>query len=195
MREDFWEFDPTHKIWLATNHKPEVKGTDHGIWRRLRLIPFDGPFWDPRQGRDGAGELQADKTLAGQAGARRPPASSRGWSAAAWTGKPAGCGAGGGARRHDGVPRRAGPGRDVRPRSMPWWGRATASRPPSSTWLSRGGMNSAGSATARCRRRSLARRSRSRATGGRPATAPGISAWRRSRRPWRRRYLRPRPPP
>ncbi len=41
MRQDFWEFDPTHKVWLATNHKPEVRGTDHAIWRRIRLIPFD----------------------------------------------------------------------------------------------------------------------------------------------------------
>ena len=40
MREDFWTFAPTHKIALVTNHKPTVRGTDHAIWRRLRLIPF-----------------------------------------------------------------------------------------------------------------------------------------------------------
>lgn len=44
MREDFWEFPPTHKLFLATNHKPQVKGTDHGIWRRLLLIPFTATF-------------------------------------------------------------------------------------------------------------------------------------------------------
>jgi putative DNA primase/helicase len=41
MREDFWEFDPTHTVFLGTNHRPEVRGTDHAIWRRLKLIPFD----------------------------------------------------------------------------------------------------------------------------------------------------------
>ena len=40
MREDFWEFSPTHKIWLGTNHRPTIRGTDHAIWRRLREIPF-----------------------------------------------------------------------------------------------------------------------------------------------------------
>lgn len=40
MRQDFFEFEPTHKLWLATNHKPVIRGTDHAIWRRLKLIPF-----------------------------------------------------------------------------------------------------------------------------------------------------------
>ncbi|HUT91967.1 MAG TPA: phage/plasmid primase, P4 family, partial [Thermoguttaceae bacterium] len=41
MREDFWQFWPTHKVILATNHRPAVKGTDYAIWRRLRLVPFN----------------------------------------------------------------------------------------------------------------------------------------------------------
>lgn len=40
MRQDFFEFEPTHTIWLSTNHKPVIKGTDHAIWRRIRLVPF-----------------------------------------------------------------------------------------------------------------------------------------------------------
>lgn len=40
MREDFWSFDCTHTFWLSTNHKPQISGTDEGIWRRVKLIPF-----------------------------------------------------------------------------------------------------------------------------------------------------------
>ena len=40
MREDFWEFTATFKIVLCSNHRPRIRGTDHAIWRRLRLIPF-----------------------------------------------------------------------------------------------------------------------------------------------------------
>jgi putative DNA primase/helicase len=37
---EYFNFTPTFKIWMATNHKPIIKGTDHGIWRRIKLIPF-----------------------------------------------------------------------------------------------------------------------------------------------------------
>jgi putative DNA primase/helicase len=40
MRENFWDFDPSHSIVMHTNHKPIVRGTDEGIWRRLRFVPF-----------------------------------------------------------------------------------------------------------------------------------------------------------
>jgi P4 family phage/plasmid primase-like protien len=40
MHQDFWTFNPTHKLWLCTNHKPVIKGTDHAIWRRPKLVPF-----------------------------------------------------------------------------------------------------------------------------------------------------------
>lgn len=40
MRQDNFEFSPTHKLALMTNAKPIIKGTDNGIWRRVRLVPF-----------------------------------------------------------------------------------------------------------------------------------------------------------
>lgn len=50
MRQDFFEFQPTHKLWLATNHKPVIRGTDIAIWRRIRLIPFNVTI--PEEKRD-----------------------------------------------------------------------------------------------------------------------------------------------
>lgn len=40
LRKEFFEFKPECKIWIATNHKPKIKNTDHAIWRRIKLIPF-----------------------------------------------------------------------------------------------------------------------------------------------------------
>jgi len=39
-----FEFVPEFHIWLATNHRPVIRGTDHAIWRRIRLIPFHQQF-------------------------------------------------------------------------------------------------------------------------------------------------------
>jgi putative DNA primase/helicase len=36
----YFDFFPTHKAFLTTNHKPIIRGTDEGIWRRVHLIPF-----------------------------------------------------------------------------------------------------------------------------------------------------------
>jgi putative DNA primase/helicase len=36
----FFDFAPTHKTFVTTNHKPIIRGTDEGIWRRVHLIPF-----------------------------------------------------------------------------------------------------------------------------------------------------------
>jgi putative DNA primase/helicase len=46
MRQDFFSFVPTHKIFLASNPKPNIRGADHAIWRRILLLPFDVRFSD-----------------------------------------------------------------------------------------------------------------------------------------------------
>ena len=62
MREDFWEFDPTHKLVLCTNHRPIIAGTDHGIWRRLLLVPFLQRFDGDRQDKQLPEKLKAERT-------------------------------------------------------------------------------------------------------------------------------------
>lgn len=38
MRQDFFEFPMTHKLWLTTNHLPRIADQDNGIWRRVYPI-------------------------------------------------------------------------------------------------------------------------------------------------------------
>lgn len=44
LHKEFFEFIPTFKPWLRTNHKPIITGDDDGIWRRLVLIAFTQQF-------------------------------------------------------------------------------------------------------------------------------------------------------
>lgn len=52
MKQDFWEFAPTHKLVLCTNHRPEIRGTDHAIWRRMLLVPFLRKFTEDEKDPD-----------------------------------------------------------------------------------------------------------------------------------------------
>jgi putative DNA primase/helicase len=40
MWAEWFDFKPTHALHLSTNHKPEIRGTDPAIWRRIRLVPW-----------------------------------------------------------------------------------------------------------------------------------------------------------
>lgn len=59
MRAEFFDFTPTHKLWIYGNHKPEIRGTDTAIWDRVKLIPFDVEI--PKSERD---PLMLDKLTA-----------------------------------------------------------------------------------------------------------------------------------
>jgi putative DNA primase/helicase len=60
LRAEFFEFTPTFKIWLATNHKPAIRGTDYAIWRRIRLIPFGVTIPDIDQDKELGVKLLAE---------------------------------------------------------------------------------------------------------------------------------------
>ncbi|MEM1149232.1 MAG: phage/plasmid primase, P4 family [Pseudomonadota bacterium] len=50
MREEFIEVWPLFKLVLSGNHKPEIRGGDHGIWRRTLIVPFEERI--PQDDRD-----------------------------------------------------------------------------------------------------------------------------------------------
>ncbi|MEV7683926.1 phage/plasmid primase, P4 family [Streptomyces sp. NPDC088341] len=67
MRQDFFSFKPTHKLWLLGNHRPEVGTGGYAFWRRIKLIPFERIVADNRKvdnladilvGEEGPGILQ-----------------------------------------------------------------------------------------------------------------------------------------
>lgn len=41
LHKDFFEFNATHKLMFAVNHRPDIRGGDDGIWRRIKLVPFE----------------------------------------------------------------------------------------------------------------------------------------------------------
>lgn len=50
LRQEYFEFTPEFKVFFTTNHKPVIKGVDEGIWRRVKLVPFNLQL--PKEKRD-----------------------------------------------------------------------------------------------------------------------------------------------
>lgn len=60
MRAEWFQFVPTFKIFIATNHRPVIRGTDHAMWRRVRLIPFTVTIPDAQQDKQLEAKLLAE---------------------------------------------------------------------------------------------------------------------------------------
>jgi putative DNA primase/helicase len=59
LHAEWFDFRPEFKIWLASNHKPCIRGTDPAIWARIHLVPFAVSF----EGRE---DRTLDATLLGE---------------------------------------------------------------------------------------------------------------------------------
>lgn len=70
--ENPFTFTPAFQIFFSTNHRPEIRGTDRGIWRRIQLTAFEQTFWDADKGETGEPHLRANKTLADELRAELP---------------------------------------------------------------------------------------------------------------------------
>ena len=55
-----FRFKPVCKLWICGNHKPTIRGTDGGIWRRVRLIPFLQTFEGTADDRNLSAKLAAE---------------------------------------------------------------------------------------------------------------------------------------
>ncbi len=62
LHHEFFRFKPEFKIWIATNHKPVISGTDHGIWRRIRLVPYSVTISEAQRDKRLKQKLEAEKS-------------------------------------------------------------------------------------------------------------------------------------
>lgn len=62
-RGDFFEFQPTHKLTLSTNNKPNIRGGEHAIWARLHFVEMPVIFGDEAQIADGVAHKLANEKL------------------------------------------------------------------------------------------------------------------------------------
>jgi len=65
MREDFWMLDPTWHVHASFNDPPSISGTDDGIRRRLRIIPWRAKFEGARKDERLKARLESDEFRSG----------------------------------------------------------------------------------------------------------------------------------
>jgi len=60
LNQEFFEMVPVFKLWFAMNHEPRIRGTDEGMWRRIRKIPFLVNFDGDRDDKELPAKLEAE---------------------------------------------------------------------------------------------------------------------------------------
>ena len=60
LYSEHFEFKGHFKLFLATNHRPHIRGVDKAIWRRIRLIPFEVTIPDDEQDKALPEKLNAE---------------------------------------------------------------------------------------------------------------------------------------
>lgn len=63
--EEEFDYRPKFKLWMATNHKPNITGGDDGIWRRFMMIPFNVKFEGENKDDTLKRDLREDEELRG----------------------------------------------------------------------------------------------------------------------------------
>ncbi|MGY8863886.1 MAG: DNA primase family protein, partial [Pseudomonadales bacterium] len=62
LHQEHFEFKPNFKLWISGNHKPYIQGNDIGIWRRIKLIPFEVSVAPDEQDKDLTTKLLAESS-------------------------------------------------------------------------------------------------------------------------------------
>jgi putative DNA primase/helicase len=60
LHAEFFDFTPEFKLFIACNDLPQIRGTDHAIWRRIKRIPFTVTIPDEEQDKDLPAKLRAE---------------------------------------------------------------------------------------------------------------------------------------
>lgn len=62
LYQEFFEFKNQAKLWLSLNHLPRIEDTSDGMWRRIRIVPFNAKFEGEKKDLDMGTKLQREKS-------------------------------------------------------------------------------------------------------------------------------------
>jgi putative DNA primase/helicase len=61
LYQDAFSFKSSATLWIYGNHRPEIRGNDDGIWRRVRLVPFTRQFTGDQKDQNLLARLLAEQ--------------------------------------------------------------------------------------------------------------------------------------